>query len=242
MQSITASRLQNQKIAGAQESAADLVRYMTAMQGQDYYGALWAIGLRTDLTEKEVITAVETAEIIRTWPHRGTLHYVTPEDAYWMVRLSGPKLINGASARRNNLALSIEVLEQAKAVFAEALKGGKRLTRPQMLSALEAAGISTANNRSYHILWYAAQTGLTYIGPMEGKQQTFGLLSDLKFTPRDLDREEAILELTTRYFTSHGPATVQDFMWWSGLTSSEVKAALAKSGLQIGRASCRERV
>jgi hypothetical protein len=226
---LTGLRLLNQWTAGPKCSARDVIAHLAAVQAQDYYGALWSIGLRSGQTESEIIAAVERLEIIRTWPHRGTLHYVLPEDAPWMVNLSAAKLIQGAKRRHENLELDSKTLGRSKELFAAALQGGRRLTRPAMMALLENAGISTHGGRGYHMLWYAAQTGLIYLGPMEGKQQTFGLLADLPFPARELSREEAIAELTRRYFTSHGPATIQDFAWWAGLTVAEVKAGLAAS-------------
>lgn len=214
---------------GSLATARDVLAHMAAIQAQDYYGALWSIGLRCGLTEKQVIQAVERNEIVRTWPHRGTLHYVLPEDALWMVNLSGPKLIKAAEVRHQNLELDSHTLGRSKELFAEALQGGRLLNRPAMMDLLEAAGISTRGGRGYHMLWYAAQTGLIYIGPMEGKQQTFGLLADLPVPARELSREPAIAELAKRYFTSHGPATIQDFVWWSGLTVAETRAGLANA-------------
>jgi hypothetical protein len=95
-----------------------------------------------------------------------------------------------------------------------------------MMRVLEEAGIGTENQRGYHILWYVAQSGLICLGPMQGKQQTFVLLDEWVPNPRRLSREESLAELAGRYFASHGPATVHDFAWWSGLTVTEARAGL----------------
>ncbi len=231
--SIIGRRVSHQLLKEPGTTAHDVVAYMGAMQAQDYYGALWSIGLRTGLSEAEVIAAVEKREIVRTWPQRGTLHYVASEDVGWMTALSAPRLVLGAKRRHEDLGLSEAILVRAKELFGQALEGGKTFTRPQMLELLEADGISTQGGRGYHILWFAAQTGQLYVGPMLAKQQTFGLVQDLPVSQRHMSREESVVELAKRYFTARGPATVQDFMWWSGLTAVEAKAGLAANSASL---------
>ena len=206
---------------------------MAATQAQDYYGALWSIGIRTGLTEAQVIEAIQQRQIVRTWPQRGTLHYVAAEDAGWMTALSAPRLLQGAKRRHEELGLSPAVLELAKSLFGQALEGGKTFSRPQMIELLERGKIDTQSGRGYHILWFAAQTGQLYVGPMADKQQTFGLVADLPVVQRQLSREQSIIELAKRYFTARGPATLQDFMWWSGLTAAEAKTGLAANASRL---------
>ncbi len=235
-QDIAILRLHNQRIiGGGAGNPLQLAKHMGAMQAQDYYGALWAIGLRTGQTEKEVIKALKRTEIVRTWPQRGTLHVVPADDAKWLVGLSADRLLKGAKLRREQLELDDTTLARSKQAVVTALRGGKLLSRPKMMETLEQAGISTKLNRGYHILWYLSQTGITFIGPMEGKQQTFGLLDEWVPRAKLLSRTEGIAELTKRYFTSHGPATIQDFIWWAGLTTADAKAGL-EANLTANRA------
>ena len=227
-QDITYLRLINQGIAssGGSKTPEEVAKRMGAMQAQDYYGSLWAIGLRTNRTEKEVIHAIEKHTIVRTWPQRGTIHFVPVEDAEWLVGLSADRLVRGARGRQDQLGLTQEVLAQSEAVLTQALKGGTFLSRPKVMDTLESAGISTKSGRGYHILWYLSQTGVTFIGPMEGKQQTVGLLRSAAPHPKNITQQDGITELAKRYFTSHGPATLADFMWWSGLKSGDARAGL----------------
>ncbi len=225
---ITRRRLANQLIARSSSATPLAVaQHMGAMQAQDYYGTLWALGLRTGLTEAEVIQSIENAEIVRTWPQRGTLHVVPAIDAKWLVSLSEERLIKGAARRRQALGLTDEILGKARDTLMDALQGRKLISRPQILEILENAGISTKSGRGYHILWYLSQTGVTVVGPMEGKQQTFALLDEWVPNARTLSREVGIAELARRYFMSHGPAMIKDFIWWSGLTAGDAKAGLA---------------
>jgi hypothetical protein len=226
-QDMITQRLSSQLLSRTGTSVHAAVAHMAATQAQDYYGALWSIGLRTGLTEAQVIEAIEARQIVRTWPQRGTLHYVAAEDVGWMTALSAPRLLRAATRRHADLGLDTEVLEKSKQLFGQALKNGKTLTRPQMIDLLEGNAIQTLTGRGYHILWFAAQTGQLYVGPMSDKQQTFGLVENLPVAQRQLNREESVAELAQRYFIARGPATIQDFMWWSGLTAADAKVGLA---------------
>lgn len=225
-QDIATLRLANQGIATTTpQTAVDIVGRMGAMQAQDYYGSLWAIGLRAHSTEKEILKAIDACQIVRTWPQRGTLHFVLAEDARWLVSLSAERMLRGAKRQREQLGIDEKLLEQSEVVITQALSSGL-LTRPKLMELLEDAGISTKSGRGYYILWHLSQSGVTFIGPMEGKQQTVGLLNSLP-VHHSYDREAGIAELAKRYFTSHGPATLADFIGWSGLTSKDAKAGLA---------------
>lgn len=221
-------RLLNQRIAGTKfQTPAEVVQWMGAMQAQDYHQALWAIGLRMPAaTVAQVEQAIAAGHILRTWPMRGTIHFVPPDDAKWMLTLCAARMLAADTRRMGQLDLTLEIIERCQAVFVDALSGGKRLTRAAMLRLLEDAGISTAGQRGYHILWYLAQSGIICLGPMDGKQQTFALLDEWAPHARDLPREEALAELTRRFFTSHGPATLADFARWSGLTITDAKAGV----------------
>lgn len=225
-------RLHNQRIAGPGfETAGDVVAWHGAVQAQDYLGALWAVGLRMkQAVESEVEQALADRTIVRTWPMRGTLHFVPAEDVRWMLELLTPKVIAGSARRHAELGLDEATFARSREVFARALQGGRQLTRGEMGAALEAAGIATAGQRLYHILWRLGQDGLICFGVRRGKQQTFVLLDEWLPATRHLARDEALAELARRYMTSHGPATDRDFAWWTGLTLGDARAGLALAG------------
>lgn len=222
-------RLASQRIAGDNHTTPeDVVRWMGALQAQDYMQAVWAIGLRTrSATLADVEQALEDGKIIRTWPMRGTLHFVPPGDARWMLQLGAARMLAADGRRMAQLDLTTDIIARCEDLICGALSGGKRLSRPEVMSLLEEAGISTRGQRGYHILWYLAQSGVLCLGPMEDKQQTFVLLDEWAPSARDLPRDEALAELARRYFTSHGPATVHDFAWWAGITLTDARQGLA---------------
>jgi hypothetical protein len=221
-------RLANQHIAKATfEKPSDVVAWLGAVQAQDYLGALWAVGLRTrNATEQEIEGAIADRTIVRTWPLRGTLHFVAAADVRWILELLTPRIIAGSAGRRRQLDLDEATFARSKELFVSVLQGGQQLPRDAMYGLLEAAHISTAGGRGLHILWRLALEGILCFGARKGKQQTFALLDDWVPAARTKERDEALAELARRYFTSHGPATLQDFVWWSGLTAADARAGL----------------
>src|SRR5918998_6054515 len=149
---IVCQRLVNQRIGGEKlERPEEVVRWLGAMQAQDYLQALWAIGLRLkSATVAEVERAISDGKIVRTWPMRGTLHFVPPEDARWMLKLSASRILARDGRRLQQLGLDEGILERCKDLFYDALNGHKRLSRPEMMQLLEEAGISTQKQRGYH--------------------------------------------------------------------------------------------
>jgi hypothetical protein len=227
---IARQRLYSQRIVGTSfGKPGEVVRWLCAVQAQDYLGSLWAVGLRTRAAvEAEVERAIADRTIIRTWPMRGTLHFVAAADVRWMLKLLTPRVVAGSARRlRRQFELDEAAFARSRKALARALEGGRQLTRNSMYEVLEAAGISAAGGRGLHILSRLAQDGFVCFGAREGRQQTFALLDE--WSPpagKTFERDEALAELAGRYFESHGPATLQDFAWWSGLRAADASAGL----------------
>jgi hypothetical protein len=231
-------RLQRQRIVGGKfQSPAEAVSWLGAMQAQDYTAALWAVGLRTqDATLAQVEQAIAERRIVRTWPMRGTLHFLAAEDVRWMSALMAPRVIANNKLRlQREFELDDAVLARCRKVLAKALRDGQRLTRSDVYAKLEEAGISTAKQRGVHITGRLAQEGLLCLGPRADKQPTFVLLDQWIPESRTMEREQALAELARRYFHSHGPATVQDFAWWSGLTVKDVQLAIELAAADLAQ-------
>ncbi|MEK9157822.1 MAG: winged helix DNA-binding domain-containing protein [Patescibacteria group bacterium] len=229
-------RLHNQLISQHPfKKVKDVVAWLGAVQAQDYNASLWAIGLRLpNSTSADIEKAIKNREIIRLWPMRGTIHFVAKEDARWMHQLLTPRLNNTYSERSNRLGITPEIIKKSKELFTKALKGDKHLTREALYQILEDAGISTKNSIGLHIAYRMAHEGLIVCAPREGKKHTFALFDEYVPEGRKFKNiEEAITELVIRYFTSHGPAQIQDLMWWSGLTSKDVRAGIELAGKKL---------
>ena len=209
-------------------NVGDIARWFGALQGQDLASLLWSLGLRLPgATLVDIEAALETGDVVRTWPMRGTIHLVPAEDVRWMLRVLGEKPLAGAAKRREYLGLSTRDADKAVELLGSALEGGGRLTRAECIDALVAGGIDGAGQRGYHLLWYASQHGVTCISPNIDGEQTFVLLDDWAPRQRDLSRDEALAEIALRYFRSHGPTTRKDFAGWAGVTAGDAKAGIA---------------
>ena len=217
---------------------SEIVSWLGAVQAQDYLGALWAVGLRlVGASEPDVERALAERSIVRTWPLRGTLHFVAASDARWMLELLGQRVVARAAGRFRALGLDEATFARARGVLVKGLEGGRRVTRPVAYEMLERAKISVAGQRGIHILWRLAHEIVLCFGPREGKQHTFVLADEWLPPTRRVARDEALSRLACRYFQGHGPATVQDFAWWSGLAIAEARNAVHLAGGRLDEES-----
>ena len=228
MPDIVDQRLINQQLVQTSCKTPDgIVRWFGAVQAQDFLGSLWAIGCRLPgITDESVEQAIADRTILRTWPMRGTLHLIPAEDARWMVNLMAPRSISRAQGRYRKAGLDEDIFARAREIIIRALEGDKKQTRNDLYRLLEAGGIDTEDGRGLQIIGYLAQEGLICFGSRDGKQATFVLLDEWAPDQRTLTQSEALAEVALRYFSSHGPATIQDFVWWTGLTTSEARSGL----------------
>jgi hypothetical protein len=230
---IASGRLvQHRIVSPLRGGAADLVRSFGAMQAQDHRNALWAVGLRTaGATEASIEEAVAAGEIVRTWPMRGTLHFVAAADLHWMLALLTPRVIAGAAKRASQHGLNEETFALCAQICRAALSGRQELTRDALLARFVKSGVSVDAQRGYHILWRLAQQRLLCFGPPDGKSPTFVLLDDWVPEQKRFNPADPLAELARRYFASHAPAMLEDFVWWSGLKISDVRIGIANAQL-----------
>ena len=228
-------RLENQKIVGTKfTKPSEVVARLGAIQAQDFAGAKWSIGLRMQTaTDGDIEQAISNKTIARSWLMRGTLHFAAVADIRWLQELVAPRMIAGSAGRQRQLELDGAVFTRSMKSFERALRGGGRLTRDEMYAVLENAKISTAGQRGYHILWRAALEGLICFGPQRGRQQTFVLLDEWAPNALRMERDQALAELAKRYFVSRGPATLDDFAYWSGLKTLEARTGLEAIASQL---------
>ncbi len=221
-------RLYQQRLAhDPLATPSEVVAWLGAVQAQDYMGAKWALGLRMqNATDDAIEQAFTDGTILRTHVMRPTWHFVTPADIRWMMALTAPR-VNAASASiYRQLGLDDKLFVRSNKIIAKALEGGQYLTRAELGSALAHAGIRAEGVRLALIVGRAELDAVVCSGPRRGKQFTYALLDERAAQARVLEREKALAELTRRYYTGHGPATVYDFVWWSGLTMADAKAGL----------------
>jgi len=234
--SIAAQRLHNQGITQtADRQAADVVAWLGAVQAQEYPAARWALALRMPdgTTDAAIERAIDDGRILRTHVMRPTWHFVTPADVRWMLQLTAPRVHRAMAYYRRQHGLETSVLTRATAAFERALGDGQCRTRAELGNQLERAGSLTKVGKGIPLALltiYAELEGVICSGPRRGKQLTYALLAERAPRAPRLSRDEALANLTGRYFTSHGPATIRDFVWWSGLTVAD-----ARRGLEINK-------
>lgn len=221
-------RLASQQIfVSKQKTEKEVVRWMGAMQAQDFPASKWAVGARLPgSTEKKVEAAIDSGEIIRTHIMRPTWHLVSAEDVYWMLELSAPQIKTAAGSRDRELELTEKAFSHCTTLLEKWLRDNNFLPREELTKLLADAGFSNDNNRVSHILMRAEIDGIIGSGPTKNGKQTYALLAERVPVKKLMKREEAAVELARRYFTSHGPATMPDFAWWSGLPVKECRQAI----------------
>lgn len=222
------ARLRNQRLLGpAFASPADAVRWLGAVQSQDYAGASWGVSLRCGgLTAAAFTQAFNAGQILRTHVMRPTWHFVIPEDIRWLQALTSPRVHAVNAFVYRSTELDEKICRRADRLITRALEGGQARTRPELAAVLEKGGVPATGLRLAYLVMRAELNALICSGPIRGKQHTYMLLEERVPPAPALKRDEALARLAGRYFASHGPASVQDFSWWSGLTMVDARAGL----------------
>ena len=226
---IAERRLRNQRITSPGfRRPADVVAWFVAMQAQEYEPAKWAIGLRmaNEVVDGDIHRACDAGRILRTHVMRPTWHFVTPSDIRWLLELTAPRVHRILSYYNRALELDARTLTRGTAVIERALGDSGHLTRAELAVRLQRAGLPMTGNRLARVVMHAELEGVICSGRRRERQFTYALLAERAPKARRLSRDEALATLARRFFNSHGPATIRDFVWWSGLTTSDTKQAI----------------
>jgi hypothetical protein len=208
-------------------SAVALVTTFGAMQAQEYEHAKWAVGLRAPGTSaSDIEAALAAGALLRSHPMRGTHHFVARDDLRWLMALMGPLMIQRNARRNRELELDEKTLGRAMTVLQRALEGGTHLTRAEVATVLSRARIASDGQRLSHIIYRAELESLACSGARKGKQITIALFDERVPASKPRSREACLRELATRYFTTRGPATQDDFRWWCQLPAADARAAI----------------
>jgi hypothetical protein len=221
-------RMRNSRLTGTGFTTPDeAVGWHLAMQAQDYGPAKWSVGQRSKgLTDQDLDEALAAGSIVRTHVLRPTWHFVARDDLRWLLALSGPRVQQGNAGRYRELGLDARTRARAEKVIVSALEGGNRLTRKEIAAVLDESRIDRSGQRMPYFLSHCELEAVIGSGGVAGKQQTYALLDERVPAGGRVDRDDSLVELVRRYLTSHGPATVKDMSWWSGLTMTDLRKAL----------------
>jgi hypothetical protein len=221
-------RLTQHQLLGHHGGAPDgRLAWMGALQAQELAHAKAALGLRlSPAPESAVEIALAKGEIVHTWAMRGTLHLVAAADVWWLQPLVGKAVMASAAGTLRKGGLDEATLHKAYDILGRHLPGKGPILRTELIALLAGSGIDMKGPVSSRIFTAAAYQGLVCLGPMMGKQETFVWLRDWVPPTPWRERLDAVVDLAGRYFQSHGPATLEDFVAWSGLGLREARAGL----------------
>lgn len=233
LQEICLERISNLGIStDSGNTPEEAVSNLCSLQAQDYRSSLWAIGLRCSpgTTVADVEEYIERRRIVRSWLNRGTIHFSAAQDVKWQISLYSPGLRKTAEIRDGHLGLTPDSIERMMVVLKDHLTSAGVSTRSEMYEVMEANNAKPRKgNLGYHLLYRAAWDGLICFGPQDENEQTFTLQDSWIEWSEEKSRDESLASLAERYFRSHGPATLQDFAWWSGLKMTEAREGLKLS-------------
>lgn len=200
----------------------EVVQWLTCLQAQDFRAARSAVALRAGGTVSDVDAAIDAGEIVRSWPMRGTLHLVPAAELRWMLAINAEPILRSARRRHEQLHITPRDIDRAASVAGDALCGGGGLARAEIFDLWEQHGIATGGQRGIHLLQTLCLRAHLVLGPIVGKHQQFVLYDEWIPYSEPVDRPANIANWALRYFRSHGPATIADFRWWSGVLQRDL--------------------
>jgi hypothetical protein len=228
-------RLGNQRLIHPDAtSPVDVVARFGAIQAQDFPAAKWAIGLRAPhCPDADIEHAFNEGKILRTHVLRPTWHFVAPADIRWILSISRERVHQANGYYYRQAGLDARILSRSCAMIQKALDGGKAMARAELAEHLRRAKIPADGLKLNYLVMHAELEGIICSGPRRGRQFTYMLLDERVPSSPTLNRDDAITELTRRYFASHGPASVRDFVWWSGLTVKQARQGIEAAGPEL---------
>jgi len=226
--SFIARRLRAQRLSAPMAAdPAAVVAWFGAVQAQDYAGAKWALALRAPaLTDARIDRALADGTIIRTHGPRPTWHFIAPADVRWVLAAVAPRVQLRSQPMYRQYEIDGALMARIGRVLEKRLGGGTFATRAALGQALAGAGIDASGVRLGLIMLWAELEQMVCSGPRQGKQFTYAWFDDRVRKATRLSAGDARTALAARYVASHGPVTIRDFVWWSGLTVGEAKRAL----------------
>lgn len=226
--SIGIIRQMNQQISKpVLESPQAVVEQMGVIQAQDYNMVKLAVGTRLrHVTHQQIENDINKGKIIRTHILRPTWHLISVNDVRWIMELTAPGITKRLSSMHRRLELDDNIFRKSNAIIHKLLSNSETLTRKEIMTELEKAGIIADSLRAVHIMFKAETEMIVCNGAKRNKQFTYSLFDRKVPAAGSIHRDEALARLASRYFASHGPATIKDFSWWSGLSVANAKNAL----------------
>lgn len=209
------------------DTPKELVSWMGAMQAQNFNMAKWAIAIRLEsCTEQDVEEAFNRGDFLRTHIMRPTWHFVSSEDIKWLIQLTGDRVKSACKSLAKGLNIDKKEYSKAYKLLEKILRDNTHSTKDEIAGIFIKEGITM--NSPKHLNYYlmsAEADGIICSGALKEKKQTYALLDERASTSDTINKDEALAKLAHKYIQSHSPATLQDFIWWSGLTIKDARQA-----------------
>lgn len=206
-----------------------VVEHLLCMQAQDRNQHLWAIASRAWCSKEDIIKEYNNGTIVRTWTQRGTIHVISSEDVKRMTQLCATKTLSSFTKRKEYLGINDNQYDRALHCVEEYLSSGPKLRKDIWLYLAE-CWIPITSGLLYNILCFAGSSGLIVQWPIINDEQAFVLTSQRIKQSKQYDEQAFIKQLCLRYFSSHGPATIEDLQRWSGLGKTIIKKGISECG------------
>ncbi len=229
-----ALRLLNQQLICPQfDTPAELVGYMGAMQAQEYRLMRWAVAMRTKKPSvKAFKKAFDTGQIIRLHLMRGTWQLVSAKNYWPLIELCASKAmaVTQGWMHSNKISIPDEEVKRIREILLQTAADKGSAIKEDFVQALSEKDIHMDDHRlSYHIRM-AEIFGHLCSGELLPMKATYALTADKVKIHTKMDRNEALMLITRKYFQSHQPATLEDFVWWSGLNINDCRRGIELLG------------
>ena len=226
-----AIRLLNQQLVAPQfNDPAEVVGHLCAIQAQEYRIMRWAVAMRTKKPSANAFKeAFDTGKIVRLHLMRGTWQLVSADDYWWMLDLCAPKAIATTVGwmKSNKINIPDNELIKIRDILTRTTSDKGSATKEDFKQALKEKDLTMDDHRlSYHIRM-AEFSGTLCSGDLLPLKATYAIAEDkIGRKSKKTDRDEALKRFTRKYFQSRQPATLEDFVWWSGLNVSDCRRGI----------------
>lgn len=229
-----AIRLLNQQLICPQfNDPAEVVSHMGAIQAQEYRMMRWAVAMRTRKPSARAFKrAFDSGGIVRLHLMRGTWQLVSAQDYWPLLTLCAPKAmaVTRGWMHSNHITIPDDEVELIRDILVQTAADKGSAVKEDFVKALAARNIHMDDHRlSYHIRM-AEMSGTLCSGDLLPMKATYSLAVQKVGPKVMIDRDEALLMLTRKYFNSRQPATLEDFVWWSGLNIGDCRRGIELMG------------
>lgn len=229
-QSLAPYRLRSQRLTGAPlADATAVVRHLGAVQSQEHTTVPWSIARRCGTPPlADVLDALRAGGVVRTHVLRTTWHHVHVDDLPRVVAATSDRVMGQLATHVRRQGLEEPALAKASEVVVEAVRDAPGCTRDDVAARLDEAGTPFGGDLLAHVVMAAELRG-----EVAGRRDPGGphRYQPLRLAPSTAGVEADRAWLAATYARGHGPFAPADLAWWSSLTLTQARRAVADAGL-----------